>query len=161
MTARSTPRRRVIMMSACAAATLTAAGLFWLTAAGNLAATGTRIARLEVRREALQERRSRALVAHALATDPRAVEARARNLGFGPPSAVEYIAAPSTSGAGAAGLGVRPHSPLGVLLAREHGATPAQPDAPGVVERLLTASLRPAAAHAQDIVATHAGATAR
>jgi hypothetical protein len=124
--------------------TLLAAGLVWLTVAGDLAATGRRIAELEHTRQELKLRRAHALSEHALITDPARLEERARELGFRPPDHVEFLSAdPAILGRAPE---ILPHSPLSVLTAREREVTPTQPDADGVVERLLSVNARPAAA---------------
>jgi hypothetical protein len=115
---------------------LTAAGMIWLTAAGTLSATGTRIANLESERVQLVERRSRALVAHAAATDPLHLESRARALGFGPPEAVSFLTVPAHLSHLRADA-VLEDSPLGLLLAgggvRVERLTARPPEPGGVV----------------------------
>jgi hypothetical protein len=111
-------RRHNWLLAVTVAGTLTLSGVLWLTAAGNLAATGTRIAGLESQRATLAERRARALVAHAQATDPWRLEVRARELGFVPPESVAFVAVTQPGGAGPADV-VRLDSPLGVYLSRE------------------------------------------
>jgi hypothetical protein len=124
--------------------TLIAGGLLWLTVAGDLSATGRRIADLEHARQELKLRRAHALSEHAYITDPARLEERARELGFRPPDHVEFLTAdPSILGRAPE---ILPHSPLSVLTARERHVTPTQPDADGVVERLLSVNARPAAA---------------
>ena len=122
---------------------LTVAGILRLTAAGNLAATGTRIANLEDQRETLRLRRARALADYSFVTDPARLEARAIELGFGPPDHVEFFAAdPAILGRAP---DIAPRSPLGLLTSGERD-TPTQPDAYSVAERLLTHGVRPASA---------------
>jgi hypothetical protein len=121
-----------------------AAGLLWLTVAGDLAAAGRRIADLEHHSQELKLRRAHALAEHASITDPARLEERALELGFRPPDHVEFLSAdPAILGRAP---DILPHSPLHVLTARERDVTPTQPGADGVVGRLLSAGARPAAA---------------
>ena len=120
----STDRRRKWSAILTTAISATLAGVVWLTVAGNLAATGTRIADLESKREALTERRARALVAHAGATDPRRLEVRAAELGFRPPEAVSFVPVTYPIGHPASSEAVRSESPLGVFLARDGKSVP-------------------------------------
>jgi hypothetical protein len=64
------------------------AGLVWLHQSSALTACGRRIANLQSQRSELLERRSEALLAYARASAPDELEARARDLGFGPPSSI-------------------------------------------------------------------------
>lgn len=90
------------------------AGLAWLSLTSALAAEGRRIADLEEEHASLLERRARALTAHAAATDPRALEARALALGFGPGAAVETIGVDARLLAAPAQAG-DPGSPLDIM----------------------------------------------
>jgi hypothetical protein len=136
-------------------------GMTWLTAAGNLAATGTRIADLEASREALGERRARALISHAAATDPRRLETRANELGFGPPEAVEFVPV-TLPGPGTEAQVVRGDSPLGVFLARDGEHVPALAAAAHEIGAVLVASQEPAYGQppGTDAVALASGADA-
>lgn len=102
--------RRSWLLVVAAAGCLTLLGVLWLNAAGSLSATGTRIAELEMQREALQMRRARALVAHAETTNLRQLEERAKALGFGPAEDIAFVPVPGGQAAASHGI-----TPLGVI----------------------------------------------
>jgi hypothetical protein len=139
-----TKRGRRALTAAALTAALTLAALLRLTAAGDLAATGTRIAALEEQRESLRLRRARALAEHVAVTDPARLEARALAMGFGPPDHIEFFVADPAILGMAPDIG--PRSPLGMLTISERALTPTQPDAPSVAERILAGFARPASA---------------
>jgi hypothetical protein len=120
----SNPRSRPSATLAAAGAALTVAAVLWLTAAGNLSATGTRIARLEAERTGLAERRARALVAYAAATDPTRLEKRAREMGFKPADEVTFL--PVSVPELHRDPRLDPNSPLGLLTASGPATTPTQ-----------------------------------
>jgi hypothetical protein len=144
--ARQAIRRPTWLPWVVAALALTGAGVLWLTQSSALAATGRRIARLELRRQELAQRRSAGLIALAAATDPQRLEARALALGFGPAERVEYLTVPAPAdpdpGAGTV-AGLDAASPLAIVLRNESREPPA---APGEMVRLLSKQARPAEA---------------
>jgi hypothetical protein len=134
-----------------AATTLTLAGLVWLQQSTALAATGRRIAEHEHAYQALLERRSLALQAHAAASDPVVLAARAQALGFAEPVAVDYLVVDGPLEHGAL-LALGSDSPLAGILTREPAAVDAPPSGLGA----LVAGLfepRPAQAEERPVAA--------
>ena len=140
-TLRHRPPRNVRLL--LAALVVTGAGLLWLSQSSSLAATGRRIADLQAERSGLLERRTAALIAHARVTDPRAMAARADELGFGPAAHVAflpvYTGAPLTQPLASVGS---PSGPLSIVLGNtadtDGGASPdAYPGAAGGADRGL------------------------
>jgi hypothetical protein len=74
------------------AATLTLAGLLWVSLASRLFETGLRINDLVTTRQTLLEQRAAARLHHAAATDPRQLRSRAAEMGFGPDGSGQGIA---------------------------------------------------------------------
>jgi hypothetical protein len=79
--------RGLVLPLLLGAATLTLAGLLWVSLASRLFETGLRINDLVTTRQSLLEQRAAARLHHATATDPRRLFDRARELGFGPDGA--------------------------------------------------------------------------
>jgi hypothetical protein len=118
-------------------ALLMTAALFWLAASSRLAAVGVRIDRLNQQREVLLQERSDALVAYARATDPTAMEERARALGLEPAEA------PLTLPLGAPGADVGAAAGLGRIVAvrtRIHAPGSAAPDGTAAVRSPLAST---------------------
>jgi hypothetical protein len=93
------------------------AGLIWLMQSSALTACGRHIANLQQQRSELLERRSAALLGYAAATALDAREARAKELGYGPPNEVTQLpvdfAIADAPGFQAAAIG---GGPLGIVL---------------------------------------------
>jgi hypothetical protein len=125
-----------------AAVVATAAGMLWLHQSSALATTGRRIWELDRERQALLERRANALVAYAAATDPLALEARARALGFGPAAEVAAVVVPAGIAAPATDA-IAATSPLALT----EGATVAvAAERPALTEQVLGLFFNQAAA---------------
>jgi hypothetical protein len=113
--ATSRPWRRQPVVAVLIAVLLTGAGLLSLTQSDALTATGRRIALLQDERSNLLEQRSEALLDFASATDPRALEVRAHDLGFEAPSTIAYVALSESASSNGLAWDARPSSPLAIL----------------------------------------------
>ena len=126
-------RRSAWLYTATAAAVATAAALLWLRQSNDLASTGLRIYDLETRREELLQTRSLWLGSYAQVTSPTVLAKRARELGFGPASDVDYVAVelPHDHGSPVAAAGV------GSVFAMIATAPAPDVSEPGLVARLM------------------------
>ncbi len=132
---------------AVAAITLTCAGLVWLKQSSALTAAGRRIYVLELRRQDLLEQRAELLAAHAVATDPRRLDERASQLGFGPTDRVEYLPVEQPFDLSGPGLRIPP----GSSLALTWSALPSEPvEETGLPALWLNWTARPAVARQAD-----------
>lgn len=133
-----------------AAVALTLAGLLWLHQNSVLDATGRRIFEMEAQRQVLLERRAALLVAHAAATDPRHLDVRARQLGFGSAQDVEYVGIDLFADGTVRTFAVAASSPL-ALTSPPLSPPPADKESP--LTRLLARTARPAAAQGVEVAA--------